>query len=202
MSKGTLFVLLSPSGGGKGSVMKELLETEKKLRCSVSATTRKPRPGEIDGRHYFFMDRAGFEGMIEKGTMLEHAQYCGNYYGTPKAAVEKWQNDGLDVILEIEVQGAVQVKRLAADAVSIFIMPPSFEILENRLRRRGTETEEVIASRLKAARDEIAYAQSCDYIVVNDKLQDAVDDVRAIIRASRCRIENMRDFVKGVQENA
>ena len=202
MSKGTLFVLLSPSGGGKGSVLKEVLDKEKKLRCSVSATTRKPRPGEVDGKHYFFIDKAEFEDMIEKGTMLEHASYCGNYYGTPRAAVEKWQNEGIDVVLEIEVQGAVQVKKLAPEAVSIFIMPPSFEVLEKRLRRRGTETEEVIESRLSAARGEISYAQQCRYIVVNDELQTAVDDVRAIIRAERCRAENMKDFIKGVQENA
>lgn len=187
MSKGLLIVMLSPSGGGKGSILKEVLSSGEKIRYSVSATTREPRPGEIEGTHYYFISQTDFEAMIEKGEMLEYAKYCGNYYGTPRAPVEKWQAEGYDVILEIEVQGGEQVKRLAPDAVSIFIMPPSFEVLEHRLRRRGTESEEVIVGRLRVAQKEITYARRCDYIVVNNRLEDAIEDVKAILRAEKCK---------------
>lgn len=202
MNKGLLIVVLSPSGGGKGTILKEILSTGKKIRFSVSATTRAPRPGEIDGEHYYFIDKDRFEKMIESGEMLEYAEYCGNYYGTPKAPVEEWREEGYDVVLEIEVQGGAQVKRLAPDAVSVFIMPPSFEVLENRLRRRGTENEDTIAGRMKTAYNEIDYASQCDYIVVNDCLEDAVEDMKAILRAERCRLENMKTFIEGVRKNA
>lgn len=195
MGKGLLIVMLSPSGGGKGSILKEVLNSGGKIRYSVSATTREPRPGEVDGEDYYFISRADFEELIEKGEMLEYARYCGNYYGTPKAPVEAWRTEGYDVILEIEVQGGEQVKRLESEAVSIFIMPPSFEVLEHRLRRRGTESEEMIAGRLKAARKEITYAGNCEYIVVNNRLEDAVEDVKAILRAEKCKSKYMKSIV-------
>lgn len=195
LGKGLLIVMLSPSGGGKGSILKEVLNSGGKIRYSVSATTREPRPGEVDGEDYYFISRADFEELIEKGEMLEYARYCGNYYGTPKAPVEAWRTEGYDVILEIEVQGGEQVKRLESEAVSIFIMPPSFEVLEHRLRRRGTESEEMIAGRLKAARKEITYAGNCEYIVVNNRLEDAVEDVKAILRAEKCKSKYMKSIV-------
>lgn len=194
MSKGLLIVMLSPSGGGKGSIIKEVLNSSEKICFSVSATTREPRPGEIEGRHYYFIGRTEFEAMIEKGEMLEYAQYCDNYYGTPKEPVDKWRSEGYDVILEIEMQGGEQVKSLAPEAVSIFIMPPSFEVLEHRLRRRGTESEEVIKGRLEVARKEMSYARNCDYIVVNNRLEDAVEDVKAILRAEKCKSKYFKEY--------
>ena len=191
MNKGLLLLVLSPSGGGKGSILKEVLASGDKIRFSVSATTRTPRPGEEDGKQYYFRSPADFEEMIERGEMLEYAQYCGNYYGTPKTPVEQWRSAGYDVVLEIEVQGGEQVKQLVPDAVSIFILPPSMDVLERRLRKRGTETEQSIAGRLQTARQEISYAEQCDYIVVNDRLEDAVEDVKAIIRAEKHRTSRM-----------
>ncbi len=197
MKKGVVFVVLSPSGGGKGSILKQVIEQNPQAKFSVSATTRKPRPGEIHGQHYFFVSKEQFEQMIQKGEMLEYAEYCGNYYGTPKTAVEKWTDEGYDVILEIEVQGGAQVKRLLPDSISIFILPPSMQVLEERLRNRGTETEDVIQGRLQTARKEIPYANECDYVIVNQHLEDAVEEMNAIMTAERLK-KNKNTFIKGV----
>lgn len=191
MKQGVVFVVLSPSGGGKGSILKKVMEVNKNARFSVSATTRKPRPGELHGEHYLFVSHEEFEDMINRGEMLEYAEYCGNYYGTPKAPVQKWADKGRDVILEIEVQGGSQVKELLPNSVSIFILPPSLEILEKRLRGRGTETEEVIKGRLETAKDEVGFAKECDYVVVNDHLEDAVSEVIAVMTAERLKINKM-----------
>ena len=174
MNKGLVIVLSAPSGCGKGTILKEILDQSEDIRLSVSATTRSPRPGEEDGKDYFFLDRKEFEEMIQNGEMLEHAEYAGNLYGTPKGPVDAWSEDGIDVILEIEVQGGSQVKEKLPDCVSIFILPPSFSELNRRLHKRGTETEEVIRRRLALAKAEMEHAEDYDYIVVNNDLKDAV----------------------------
>ena len=149
--RGLLLVISAPSGGGKGTVLKELFAQDENLRLSVSATTRAPRPGEVHGEQYYFTTKEDFEKKIGAGEMLEYAQYVGNYYGTPKAPVEAWLTEGRDVVLEIEVQGGAQIKKLCPDCVSIFILPPSMEVLEKRLRGRGTENEVTIRMRLETA---------------------------------------------------
>lgn len=200
--KGLVIVVVSPSGGGKGTILREVMSVNEKMRFSVSATTRNPREGEIEGEHYYFVSREKFETMIAGHEMLEYAEYCGNYYGTPIAPVEKWVNEGHDVILEIEVQGCEQIKNLLPDCVTIFILPPSMEVLEKRLRRRGTESEEVLQGRLKTALSEIKYAEKADYIVINDKLEDAVEDFNAIIKAEKLKVNRNLDNIKGVLKNA
>lgn len=202
MRQGLLLVVLAPSGGGKGTILKEVLARGKKIRFSVSATTRAPRPGEIEGEHYFFIDRPTFEGLIAQNKMLEYAQYCGNYYGTPKEPVEKWLSEGYDVVLEIEVQGGAQVKSLMPDCVSVFITPPSLAVLEQRLRNRGTETEEVLLGRLQTAREELKQAENFDYLVLNDRLEDAVADMQAIIHAEKLKMIRNKKCVERMLNNA
>ena len=187
MNKGLVIVISAPSGGGKGTILGELFKTEKNLTLSVSATTRSPRPGEEDGVQYYFVTKEKFKEMLSHGEILEHAEFCDNFYGTPKAPVEKLTEEGKDVVLEIEVKGGAQIKELIPDCVSIFITPVSLEVLEHRLRRRGTETEDAITKRLNTAKGELKMAKNYDYVVVNDKLEDAVEDVKAIIRAEKLR---------------
>ena len=185
--KGSLVIITGPSGAGKGSVLSRVLPSLENVFLSVSATTRKPRPGEEDGVNYYFISRGRFDEMVERGELLEHAEYVGNCYGTPEGPVNRRLEDGQDVILEIEVQGALIVKEKRPDAVLVFIVPPSFDILERRLRNRGTEAEEVVEKRLQKARAECAHMDDYDFIVVNDLLDDAVRDLSAIITAERCR---------------
>lgn len=185
--KGSLFIITGPSGAGKGSVLSRVLPSLENVFLSVSATTREPRPGEEDGVNYYFISRERFDEMVERGELLEHAEYVGNCYGTPEGPVNRRLEDGQDVILEIEVQGALIVKEKRPDAVLVFIVPPSFDILERRLRNRGTEAEEVVEKRLQKARAECAHMGDYDFIVVNDLLDDAVRDLSAIITAERCR---------------
>jgi len=189
--KGTLFVITGPSGAGKGTVLKKVIQSLEGLYFSVSATTRKPREGEVDGVHYHFLTKERFEELIEKERFLEYARYAENYYGTPLDPVEEHLEQGHDVILEIELQGALQVKKRLPKAVLVFIAPPSFEELENRLRGRGTETEEVIRKRLAIARQECANMDEFRFIVVNDEVEDAADRLRAIILSCRCLRENL-----------
>lgn len=180
-SKGKLIVYTGASGVGKGTIMKRLLDKDDTVRLSVSATTRAPRPGETHGREYFFISKEDFEKMIRENGFLEYASYCGNYYGTPKKAVEDLLKQGLNVFLEIEVQGGVQVLEKCPDCTSIFILPPSYEELENRLRGRGTEPEDVILKRLEAAKSEMQFADRYDYVVVNDDADRAADEILQII---------------------
>ena len=189
--KGTLFVITGPSGAGKGTVLKQVIQSLEGLYFSVSATTRKPREGEVDGVHYHFLTKERFEELIEKDRFLEYARYAENYYGTPLDPVEEHLEQGHDVILEIELQGALQVKKRLPKAVLVFIAPPSFEELENRLRGRGTETDEVIRNRLAIARQECANMDEFRFIVVNDEVEDAADRLRAIILSCRCLRENL-----------
>ena len=190
MSKGTLYVLTGPSGTGKGTILKEVLEADKKIQLSVSATTRDPRPGEENGVHYWFLTKDEFLRKIEEAAFLEHACYVGNYYGTLEEPVNAQLDAGYDVVLEIEVQGALQIQKKRPDAILIFVAPPSFEELEQRLRGRGTETEDKVLARIEAARDEMEQKCFFDYIIVNDNLQNAIDDVRSIFRAERCKNNN------------
>jgi len=198
MTKGILLVISAPSGCGKGTVIKELLARNEDLALSVSATTRLPRPGEEYGVHYFFMTKEEFIDRINIGDMLEHAKYVDNYYGTPKEAVERKLSEGINVILEIEVKGAMQVKNARPDAVTLFILPPSFDSLRDRLVNRGTESIDVIEKRLAMAKEEMTHAADYDYIVVNDDLQEAVMDIETIIRAEKLKTEHQKDFLNEV----
>ena len=193
--KGLLVVFTGPSGCGKGTIMKQLLERYDDIALSVSMTTRKPRPGEIDGFHYHFVTHEQFEQMIADNGFLEYAKYSDNYYGTPAAPVQKLLDEGKNVMLEIEVQGGEKVMDKCPDAVSIFIDVPSFEELERRLRGRGTETEDVIEGRLKAARYELSRIFRYQYVVLNDEVEAAVARVRAIIEAEHMRYSRMKNSI-------
>ena len=195
MSKGTLFVVTGPSGAGKGTVLNRVFQQIEKLHFSVSATTRAPREGEVDGVNYHFMTKEQFESLIAQDRFLEHAQYVGNYYGTPMAPVEEKLEQGIDVLLEIEVQGALKVMEKCPDAVSVFIAPPSLDELASRLRGRGTETEETITKRLNTATWECSQMPKYQYIVVNDVVDTAVDKMCSIIMATRCTSDKHTDFI-------
>ena len=189
-NSGLLLVISGPAGAGKGTVVSRLVK-DKNIRLSISATTRPPRGKEENGREYYFYEREQFEKLISENGFIEYAQYLENYYGTPKRPVEEWREEGKDVILEIEVQGCEKVKNSVPDCISIFIMPPSMEILEKRLRGRGTETEENIQKRMKRAKEELALAKNYDYVVVNDTLGDCVENVKAIITAEKLRSQRL-----------
>ncbi len=182
MSKrGLLVVYAGASGVGKGTIMKKLLAEDPNIRLSVSATTRAPREGEADGREYYFITREKFEELIANDGFLEHAEYVGNCYGTPKEPVFRMLAEGYDVFLEIELKGFLQIKKACPECLSIFIVPPSFEELQARLEGRGTETPEVIAARLKTAREELEHHHLFDYVVVNDDVDRAAKEVLSIV---------------------
>ena len=185
---GVLFIVSSPSGGGKTSLVRALLEAEPEMRLSVSYTTRAARPGEVEGRDYHFVTAPVFERMLEAGEFLESAVIYGNRYGTSQKWIERERAEGRDVLLEIDWQGAQQVRRLMRQVVSIFILPPSPEVLESRLRGRGQDSEEVLARRLAAARHEIAHVSEYDYVIINEDFNRAAQDLRSIIRAERLKL--------------
>ncbi len=184
MNKGRLYVFSGPSGVGKDTVL-SLLLSRSDLTKSVSATTRAPREGETDGVDYYFVTKEQFETLIREGGMLEYTVYAGNYYGTPKAPVEAWLSEGKDVILKIEVDGGAQIKTLMPESIGIFILPPSKEELERRLRMRGTDSEEAVQKRLAAALNELSCAERYDYRVVNDDLDLCVDEILAILKKNK-----------------
>lgn len=199
--KGMLIVVSGPSGCGKGTVLAEIIKGDN-VFYSVSATTRDPRPGEVDGVNYYFMTKEKFVKLIEEDGMLEYAAYCGNYYGTPKRPVEDMLEQGKHVILEIEVQGAMKIMDKHPEALFVFILPPSLEELERRLKKRGTEAEEVIQKRLSEAAGEMKLVYQYDYALINGELEKAVDDLKAIIRAEELKIKNSENNINEVLENA
>lgn len=192
--KGRLYVLTGPSGTGKGTILQRVLREDPAVFLSVSATTRAPREGEQDGRHYYFLTKQAFEEKIVQDAFLEYAQYVENYYGTLEAPVNAQLAAGRDVVLEIEVQGAMQIHQKRPDAVMIFIAPPSMEELERRLCGRGTEGADKICKRMETARQEMASAEQFDYIIVNENLDDAVRSLLAIFVAERCRNHDRKKY--------
>ena len=199
-TRGSLIVLSGFAGVGKGTVLKTLFETQEGYAYSVSATTRSPRPGEVDGVHYFFITRERFEEMIEKDELLEYASYVGNYYGTPRAYVEQKLEQGFDVILEIEVQGALAIKKKVPDAILIYMLPPGAEILRQRLKGRGTETEEVIAKRMRRAAQEAHSVEEYDYVIVNEEVDECAANLHTLIRAQRQRVRSNLPFIRKLQK--
>ncbi len=198
--KGIIIVVSGFSGAGKGTIMKALTAKYDQYALSISATTRDPRPGEVNGREYFFVSNEEFEKLIADNGLIEHAGYVNHYYGTPRKFVEDKLNAGIDVILEIEIQGALQIKEQYPDAVLLFVMPPSVAELEKRLRGRGTESDEVIRQRLKRAVEESVGIENYDYIVINDKLEDAVESVHGIITAAHGTPDRNMEFISKVRE--
>lgn len=188
--KGLLVVYTGCSGVGKGTIMKKLLQKESNFRLSVSATTRSPRPGETHGKEYFFVSREEFKEMIDNNKFLEYAQYADNIYGTPKDAVEEMLNHGYNVFLEIEVQGGLQILKKCPDCLSIFIVPPSMEELEHRLRGRGTEPNDVIEKRMEAAKTEMTFTNHYDYVVMNDNVDIAVDEIISLVKKEQEKRNN------------
>ncbi|MDO5559165.1 MAG: guanylate kinase [Oscillospiraceae bacterium] len=201
MSKGILIVVSAPSGCGKGTILSEVLKDEK-FYYSVSATTRSPRTGEADGVNYHFLTHEQFVERINNDGMLEYAEYCGNYYGTPKKEVYDKLSEGKNVILEIEVQGAMQIKKKCPEAVFVFIAPPSIQELKRRLNKRGTESDEVIQQRVSEAAHEISFASQYDYVVVNAELEEAISDFRSVVRAQELKSESQKNFIDEVLKNA
>ena len=190
--RGLLIVFSGPSGVGKGTVRQEIFSTpDHKFEYSVSMTTRAQRPGEVDGKDYFFRSREEFEELIRNGQMLEYAEYVGNYYGTPLTYVNETLDKGIDVFLEIEVQGALQVKKKVPDAVFIFLTPPDLNELQERLVGRGKDSEEVIAKRIERAREEIALMSEYDYAIVNDEVPLAAERVKRVIEAEHFRVDRV-----------
>ena len=198
--KGILIVVSGFSGSGKGTIMKELLKQYDNYALSISATTRNPRPGEEDGREYFFKTVEDFEKMIAKDELIEYAKYVENYYGTPRAYVEKMLDEGKDVILEIEIQGALNIKKKFPDALLVFIVPPTAKDLKKRLIGRGTESAEVIEKRLRRAAEESDGMDSYDYIVVNDDVDTCVEDLHSLIRSSHFKESANTDLVARMKQ--
>ena len=198
--RGILVVVSGFSGAGKGTLMKRLMEKYDNYALSVSATTRAPRPGEEHGREYFFHTKKEFEELILEDALIEYAQYVNNYYGTPKAYVEKQLNMGKDVILEIEIQGALKVKKKMPNTLLLFVTPPSAEELKRRLVNRGTESMDVIESRLSRASEEAEGMLEYDYILINDVIEDCVDNMHNIIQSQHDAVKNRQEFIKEITE--
>lgn len=194
--RGVLMVVSGPAGVGKGTVCKQFLKDNPDVKLSVSATTRKPRPGEEHGREYFFMTKEEFEEKIKTDNLLEYVCFVGNYYGTLKSAVEEKLSAGVDVLLEIEVEGAMNVKKKFPDSVLVFVLPPSFTELAERLKGRGTETPEVIEKRLSRAREEFECVKHYDYVLLNDTVENAADNLKSILTAEKMKMERNKMLIK------
>ncbi|MBB1490909.1 MULTISPECIES: guanylate kinase [unclassified Paracoccus (in: a-proteobacteria)] len=204
---GLLIIISSPSGAGKSTLARRLMEWDPTLRFSVSATTRPPRPGEVEGQHYYFMDKPAFDEMVAQDEMLEHAEVFGNCYGTPRAPVELAMAEGRDTIFDVDWQGGQQIRAssLGSQVVSIFILPPSLPELERRLRGRNQDSDDVIARRMLKSRDEISHWAEYDYVLVNDDIEAAESNLRAILTAERLRRERrpaLGGFVRKLMEEA
>lgn len=189
---GHLYIVAAPSGAGKTTLVRLLLENDSGIRVSISTTTRAPRPGEADGREYHFVDVNRFLDMVSRGDFLEWAEVHGNYYGTSKGWIESELRSGRDILLEIDWQGAQQVRKAFPNAIGVFILPPSLETLKERLADRGTDSQETIARRLAAARDEMRHVDEFDYVIINDDLRQALDNLLSVVRASRLRYATQR----------
>lgn len=198
MSKGFLLVVSGPSGSGKGTVCKKLLERNEDLIFSISATTRKPRVGEVDGVNYFFINKNKFNKMVDNGEFLEYANVHNHHYGTPKNFVLNEIEKGNIVILEIDVQGALQIKKVYPEGVFVFLLPPSMEELKNRIVKRGTESEKDINIRLRNAFEELKFLDEYDYFVVNDEVLDAVEKIEAIIKAEKLKVKRYNNIVEKI----
>ena len=198
--KGILIVVSGFSGVGKGTLMQQLVHSYDNYALSVSMTTRQPRPGESDGKEYFFVSREVFEKTIAENGLIEYANYCGNYYGTPKEYVEKQLEKGKDVILEIEIQGALKVREQFPTALLLFVMPPSAQELKKRLEGRGTETKEVIDKRLKRATEEAEGIENYDFIVINDKLEECVKEMHGLILAAHETPDRNQEFIDNMRK--
>lgn len=201
MDKGMLIVLSGPSGTGKDSILKEMLKNRDDIKVSVSCTTRKPRTGEIHGKDYFFVDKQEFMEMVNQGQMLEWAAFCDNFYGTPKQEIDALLQSGTNVILEIEVQGAKQIIEKCRDAVSIFVLPPSIDVLKERLKNRGLDSPEVMEKRVEASEREISLAYDYEYVVVNDDLEKCAQDILKIVDSEKMKTKYRNDIIKGVMCN-
>lgn len=200
MKKGMLIVVSGPSGTGKGTVCNELLQEMPELSYSISATTRQPREGEVDGKNYYFLSKEEFESKISDGDFLEYANVYGNYYGTPLGKLNERLKKGEDVLLEIDTQGALSVMRRVPEALFIFLLPPSIAELEKRIRGRGSETEESLERRLGAAKSEIAVGRGYRYVVVNDAVEKAVERIKGIITAEHCRVDKNMDLFEELEK--
>lgn len=203
--RGLLLILSSPSGAGKSTLARRLMEWDPSLRFSVSATTRAPRPGEVDGREYYFKSRTEFEGMVAAGEMLEHAEVFGNFYGSPKGPVEAAMNEGRDTLFDIDWQGGQQIRNsaLGRDVVSVFVLPPSIAELDRRLRGRAQDSDEVIAGRMAKSQAEISHWAEYDYVIVNSDIENAFNDLLTILQAERMRRDRqpgLAEFVRGLNK--
>lgn len=199
--KGILIVFSGPSGSGKDTVLNKLTSRNDDIKVSISMTTRTIREGETDGVNYYFVTADYFEKKIADDEMLEYAQYAGNYYGTPKAPVDDMLNAGYDVVLEIEVQGAAKIRKIYPDAVSVFLMPPSLPVLENRLKNRGTEDDEALSHRLFIAEQEIRRAGEFNYVIINEDVDKAVNDFETVIKAEKMRFTRNKNIISEVINN-
>ena len=195
--RGKLFVVSGPSGVGKNTLLNAVVARSVHVRYSISATSRAMRPGEVDGKSYYFVTREQFEKLIADDALLEYAEYVNNYYGTSLKMIQEKLNAGIDVLLDIEVQGAAKVRARCPEAIFIFIIPPSFEELSRRLHNRNTDNEDVIAGRLEKAKIEFREIPTYDYLVINDKVSNAVEEIEAILVANECRVDNRRNILKG-----
>ena len=205
--KGLLLILSSPSGAGKTTLTRRLMDWDRTIRFSISATTRPPRPGETDGREYYFTSRTEFEAKVAEGQMLEHAEVFGNLYGSPRAPVEAAMAQGRDTVFDIDWQGGQQIRNsaLSRDVVSVFVLPPSIAELERRLRGRAQDSDAVIAGRMAKSRDEISHWAEYDYVIVNTDFDKAFNDLTTILQAERLRRDrqpNLSDFVRGLNREA
>ncbi len=201
MNKGGIFIISGPSGSGKDTLLVELFKKRPEIKFSISSITRPMREGEVEGEKYNFISREKFEDMIENDMLLEHNVYVGNYYGTPKQPIVDAAQNGYDIIIEVDVNGAKQIREKLPEAVSIFIMPPSYEELRRRLSGRGTETEELINQRMQSSLSEIARAVEYDYIVVNDDISTAVEDIISVITNSRLILNRQKHIIDEVLKN-